>query len=92
VRTQITLRPSTSAVCKKSSGHDTTTSSALGNRSRVANTGRASQTVTRYPMNLPIFATAPAKSIAPKTYIFGGGANELTKTVTSSIRRCPRGP
>ena len=28
-------------------GHDTTTSSAIGNRRRVANTSRASHTVTR---------------------------------------------
>src|SRR4028119_2010307 len=43
-------------------------------------------------MNLPILATALAKSIAPKTYIRGGGAKDWIKTVTSSIRRWPRGP
>lgn len=44
VRTHMTLRLSTSAVFRNSSGQATTTSSALGNRSRVAKTGRASHT------------------------------------------------
>src|ERR671920_1496047 len=69
VRTAITLRPSTSAVCRYSSGQATTISSAEGKRSRVAKTARASQTITRYPMNLPTLATAEAKSMAPNTYI-----------------------
>src|SRR5919107_1229043 len=43
-------------------------------------------------MNLPIRATAEAKSMAPNTYIRGGGANDWMKTATSSIRRCPVGP
>src|SRR5215217_5005375 len=43
-------------------------------------------------MYFPILATALAKSIAPKTYIRGGGAKDCIKTVTSSMRRCPRGP
>src|SRR5215208_2552414 len=47
VRTQMTVRLSTSAVFKNSSGQATTISSAEGNRSRVANTALASQTVTR---------------------------------------------
>src|SRR4051794_34808876 len=37
-------------------------------------------------------ATAEAKSMAPNTYILGGGAKDWTKTATSSMRRCPRGP
>src|ERR687890_351848 len=43
-------------------------------------------------MYLPILATAEAKSMAPKTYIRGGGAKDWIKTATSSIRRWPRGP
>ena len=36
--------------------------------------------------------TAAAKSMAPNTTMCGGGAKDCTKTVTSSIRRCPCGP
>src|SRR5215217_1691734 len=43
-------------------------------------------------MNLPRRATAEAKSMAPNTYILGGGAKDWIKTATSSMRRCPRGP
>src|SRR5215213_78677 len=40
-------------------------------------------------MNLPALATAEAQSMAPKTYILGGGANDWMKTATSSILRWP---
>src|SRR5215210_5069020 len=43
-------------------------------------------------MNLPALATALAKSIAPKTYILGGGAKDWINTATSSIRRWPLDP
>ncbi len=48
VRTHSTVRPSTSALVRSRNlwGHSTTMSSASGKRVRVANTGRASQTVT----------------------------------------------
>jgi hypothetical protein len=41
---------------------------------------------------LPTRATAAAKSIAPKTSIRGGGANEFTNTLSSSPRRSPCAP
>ena len=51
VSTQITVRGSMRSASSSSArnlcGHFTTTSSALGNRVAVANTGRASHTVTR---------------------------------------------
>ncbi len=48
----------------------------LGRREppRVAKTGRASHTVTAYPRKRPMWATAAAKSMAPKTSIRGRGA------------------
>ena len=36
--------------------------------------------------------TALAKSVAPKTYMSGGGANDSTKIVRSSMRRSPLAP
>src|SRR5581483_2794563 len=47
VSTMIAVGSATAAVCKNSSGQETTISSASGRRWRVANTGRASMTVTR---------------------------------------------
>ena len=41
------IRPASTSACRYRCGHSTTTSSASGNRFGVANTGRASQTVTR---------------------------------------------
>ena len=58
----------------------------------VANTGRASQTVTRYPRKEPTLATAAAKSMAPNTSIRGAGAKQDTKTDSPSPRRWPSGP
>jgi hypothetical protein len=46
VSTQITVRASTSAPARNRCGQSTTTSSAPGNLALVANTGRASHTVT----------------------------------------------
>jgi hypothetical protein len=96
VSTHSTVRRSTRPPAISSSryrcGHFTTTSSAEGNREWVANTGRASHTVTRYPRKLPIRATAAAKSIAPNTSIRGAGANDHTNTRMPSPRRSPSGP
>ena len=36
--------------------------------------------------------TALAKSVAPNTYMSGGGANDSTKIVRSSMRRSPSAP
>jgi hypothetical protein len=41
---------------------------------------------------LPSLATAAAKSIAPNTSIRGAGANDWTKTDSSSLLRSPSGP
>jgi hypothetical protein len=67
-------RPCSACAVRYRWGQSTTTSSASGKREVVANTGRASQTVTRYPRNPPMRATAAAKSIAPNTIMRGGGA------------------
>ena len=92
VSTQIAVRASTSVPARKRCGQSTTTSSASGNRDAVANTFLASHTVTWYPRNFPVRATAAAKSIAPNTSIRGGGAKEFTNTLSSSPRRSPCAP
>ncbi len=79
-----------SARCR--SGQATTTSSAIGKRARVANTGRASHTVTRYPRTLPTLASAAVKSTAPKMIIRGGGANDSMNTDTSRALASPCRP
>ena len=53
------------AVSTASLGQPTMTSSAVGNRSRVANAARGSTTVTRKPASLAIRASGGAANAAP---------------------------
>ena len=73
-------------------GQSTTTSSACGKRRRVANTSRASHTVTRYPSTLAARTSALVKSTAPNTSIWGGGANDSMNTDTVCSRASPCSP
>ena len=64
----------------------------MGNRARVANTARASQTATRYPSTFATRASAAVKSTAPKMIMRGGGANASMNTDTVSSRASPCTP
>ncbi len=92
VSTQMTVRESTCCEPSHRCGQSTTTSSASGIRLRVAKTSRASTTVTWKPSSLPARASAALKSMAPKMYIRGAGANDATNTSIPVPSRSPSGP
>ena len=58
----------------------------------MANTSRASHTVTVYPMTLAMRTRAAVKSTAPKINMSGGGAKVSMNTETVSSRASPWAP
>src|SRR5436190_343636 len=89
VSTTTAVRSSGGNRSSASSGQATTSSPALGIRSRVANRDRASETIVRQPSTFAARQSSSARSTAPKTRSSGGGPSTSAKTCSPSISCSP---